>query len=119
MAHVRSLGWVHEGDFLEPGPDVTPPKLISGVEALYPESAQALKLRGRVTVEMTISERGEPSDFRVVESAGETLDDAVLAAVRTWRFAPAEKNGAKVRTRFRVQQTFAGRRALGARNGLS
>jgi TonB family protein len=107
-AHLRSQGWVHEGDFLEPGPDVTPPGKISGENAPYPEPARKLKLRGTVTVEMTITTRGEPVDLRVVESAGETLDDAVLAAVRTWRYAPAEKNGVKVRTRVRVQQTFEG-----------
>jgi TonB family protein len=107
-AYLRSLGWVHEGDFLEPGPDVTPPRKISGENAPYPEPARKLKLRGTVTVEMAITHRGEPSEFRVVESAGETLDDAVLAAVRTWRFSPAEKNGVKVRTRVRVQQTFDG-----------
>jgi TonB family protein len=109
-AHLRSLGWVHEGDFLEPGPDVTPPLKISGENAPYPEPARKLKLRGTVTVEMTITLRGEPADLRVVESAGETLDDAVLAAVRTWRYTPAEKNGVKVRTRVRVQQTFDGKR---------
>jgi serine/threonine-protein kinase len=107
-AHLRSQGWVHEGDFLEPGPDVTPPGKISGENAPYPEPARKLKLRGTVTIEMTITTRGEPVDLRVVESAGETLDDAVLAAVRTWRYAPAEKNGVKVRTRVRVQQTFEG-----------
>jgi TonB family protein len=109
-AHLRSLGWVHEGDFLEPGPDVTPPRKISGEDAPYPEPARKLKLRGTVRIEMTITTRGEPVDLRVVESAGETLDDAVLAAVRTWRYAPADKNGVKVQTRVRVQQTFEGGR---------
>ena len=109
-AHLRSLGWVHEGDFLEPGPDVTPPRKISGESAPYPEPARKLKLRGTVAVEMTITTRGEPTDLRVVESAGAALDDAVLAAVRTWRYATAEKNGVKVQTRVRVQQDFEGGR---------
>jgi TonB family protein len=109
-AYLRSLGWVHEGDFLEPGPDVTPPRKISGENAPYPDPARKLKLRGTVTVEMTITTWGEPAELRVVESAGETLDDAVLAAVRTWRYTPAEKNGVKVRTRVRVRQTFEGGR---------
>jgi serine/threonine-protein kinase len=106
--HLRSLGSVHEGDFLEPGPDVTAPEKISGETAPFPKLARKHRLRGTVTVEMTVTERGEPADLRVVESAGETLDDAVLAAVRTWRYTPAEKNGVRVRTRVRVEQTFGG-----------
>jgi serine/threonine-protein kinase len=107
-AHLKSLGWVHEGDFLEPGPDVTPPEKISGETAPYPKLARKLRLQGTVTLEMTVTERGEPADLRVVESAGETLDDAALTAVRTWRYTPAEKNGVRVRTRVRVEQTFGG-----------
>ncbi len=106
--HLRNLGWVREGDFLEPGPDVTSPKKISGEAAAYPEPARQLKLRGTVAVEFTVTERGEPVDLRVVESAGQILDDAVLAAASTWRYAPAVKNGVKVRTRVRVEQTFGG-----------
>jgi TonB family protein len=104
--HLRSLGWVREGDFLEPGPDVTPPQKISGETAPYPEAARKLKLRGTVAVEMTVTEQGEPAELRVVESAGEILDGAVLAAVRDWRYSPAQKNGVKVRTRVRVEQAF-------------
>jgi TonB family protein len=104
--HLRSLGWVREGDFLEPGPDVTPPEKLSGGTAPYPEAARKLKLRGMVAVEMTVTEQGEPAELRVVESAGEILDGAVLAAVRDWRYTPAQKNGVKVRTRVRVEQTF-------------
>jgi serine/threonine-protein kinase len=104
--HLRSLGWVREGDFLEPGPDVTPPQKISGETAPYPEAARKLKLRGTVAVEMTVTEQGEPAELRVVESAGEILDGAVLAAVRDWRYTPAQKNGVKVRTRVRVEQAF-------------
>jgi serine/threonine-protein kinase len=106
--HLRSLGWVREGDFLESGPDVTPPQKISGETAPYPEEAQKLKLRGTVAVEMTVTERGEPTELRVVESAGEVLDGAVLAAVTDWRYTPAQKNGVKVRTRVRVVQAFGG-----------
>jgi serine/threonine-protein kinase len=110
--HLRSLGWVREGDFLEPGPDLTLPEKISGETAPYSEAASKLKLRGTVSIEMTVTEQGEPADLRVVESAGEILDDAVLAAVRNWRYTPAQKNGVKVRTRVRVEQTFGGKGAL-------
>jgi TonB family protein len=110
--HLRNLGWVREGDFLEPGPDVTPPQKVSGETAPYSEAVSKLKLRGTVAIEMTVTEQGETAELHVVESAGEILDDAVLAAVRNWRYTPAQKNGVKVRTRVRVEQTFGRKGAL-------
>jgi TonB family protein len=91
---------------------VTPPQKISGETAPYPDPARRLKLGGTVSIEMTVTVAGEPAELRVVESAGEVLDDAVLAAVRNWRYTPAQKNGVKVRTRVRVEQTFSGKGAL-------
>jgi len=110
--HLRRLGWVREGDFLEPGRDVTPPQKISGETTPCPEDAQKQSLQGTVAVEMTVTEKGEPTDLRIVKSAGESLDGAVLAAVRDWRYTPAMKNGVKVQTRVRVEQTFGGNGSL-------
>jgi TonB family protein len=103
---LRLGGWVREGDLVEQGPGVTPPRRISGEAAPYPEAARRLKLEGTVTVELIVTERGEPVKLRVVESAGEILDSAVLAAARTWRYAPAEKGGVKVRVRLQARQRF-------------
>ncbi|HWW92327.1 MAG TPA: energy transducer TonB, partial [Vicinamibacteria bacterium] len=76
------------------------------------EDAQKQSLQGTVAVEMTVTEKGEPTDLRIVKSAGESLDGAVLAAVRDWRYTPAMKNGVKVQTRVRVEQTFGGNGSL-------
>jgi TonB family protein len=53
-----------------------------------------------------VTETGEPTDLRITQSAGAVLDEAVLKALRTWRFAPALNNGVKVRTRVQRRQTF-------------
>jgi TonB family protein len=63
-------------------------------------------MSGTVGVEITVTEQGEVQNPRIVESAGEVLDQAVLAAVRNWRYTPAEKNGVKVKVRLRVRQHF-------------
>ena len=97
---------VHEGDLVELGADVVPPKKTSGKFASYPEDAAAKKLQGKVTVELTVTEKGEPADLTVVESAGAPLDQAVLEAVRKWRYEPAVKNGVKVKVRIREWQSF-------------
>jgi len=95
-----------EGALVELGPDVTPPKRISGTIARYPDEARRAKKSGTVTVEMLVNEKGEPSELKVVESAGDILDKAVLEAVGTWRFEPAQKQGVKVKVRVQARHTF-------------
>ncbi len=103
---LRTGGWVQRGDLVEMGPGVTAPRKISGDPARSPEAARQLRLRGTVTVELTVTETGEVLDPRVVESAGEILDQAMLDAVGHWRYEPADLNGLKVRMRIRESQAF-------------
>ena len=79
---------------------VTPPTRIAGNPPEYPDQARRLNLLGTVKLEMTVDENGEPTNLRVVESAGEILDHAVVDAVREWRYDPARKNGVKVKLRW-------------------
>jgi TonB family protein len=77
-----------------PGDPSELPKLRSG------ESAS-------VIVSFVITEDGEVKDARVVESGGSKfLDEAVLQAVRKWRYSPAVKRGVKVKVRITQKQTF-------------
>jgi eukaryotic-like serine/threonine-protein kinase len=103
---LRTGGWVQRGDLVELGAGVTAPRKVSGDPALSPDAARRLRLRGTVTVEMTVTESGKVADPRVVESAGEILDQALLDAVRHWRYEPADLNGLKVRVRIRESQAF-------------
>jgi serine/threonine-protein kinase len=103
---MRAKSWVRVGDLVELGPGVTAPRRVAGRPASYPEAARRLRLKGSVTVEMLVSEQGDVLQPRVVESAGEVLDEALLIAVRDWRYAPAEANGVKVRVRIQARQTF-------------
>jgi serine/threonine-protein kinase len=103
---LRMGGWVQRGDLVEMGPGVTAPRKISGDLARSPDAARRLRLRGKVTVELTVTETGEVIDPRVVESAGELLDQALLDAVRQWRYEPADRNGVKVKVRIRESQVF-------------
>jgi TonB family protein len=54
-----------------------------------------------------VSDEGEVVEPKVVESGGsKILDEAVLAAVRSWRYTPAAKRGVKVKVRITQKQTF-------------
>jgi serine/threonine-protein kinase len=97
---------VVEGQLVEMGPGVTPPVRVSGESAAYPPRARKLRLGGSVLVDLVVDEGGLPTDLRVAESAGPILDEAVLAAVRTWRFEPARKDGVRVKVRWQARQTY-------------
>ncbi len=106
---MEALGWVRAGDLVDLGAGVTPPRKVSGEPAPYPSAAKSRKIAGTVMVEFTVTEGGEPEDIRVVRSGGPILDAGMSAAVRTWRYAPAERNGVKVRVRIRAEQQFRSR----------
>jgi serine/threonine-protein kinase len=97
---------VVEGQLVEMGPGVTPPVRVGGESAAYPPRARKLKLGGSVLVDLIVDENGLPIDPRVAESAGPILDEAVLTAVRTWRFEPARKDGVRVKVRWQARQTY-------------
>jgi serine/threonine-protein kinase len=86
----------------------TQPRRLSGSSAPYPASAPRLRPGRDVTVAGTfvVSEEGEIIDLRIVESAGEVVDQAVMAAVRNWKYSPGARRGVKVKVRVPFKQTF-------------
>jgi TonB family protein len=81
----------------------------SGSSASYP-SDRAPRLRSgdavSVRVSFVVTEAGEVTDVKVVESGGQAVDDAVVRAVRGWKYSPAVKAGQKVKVRVEFRQTF-------------
>jgi serine/threonine-protein kinase len=88
------------------GPSVTPPRRMSGKVPSYPDAARDRGLEGAPAVEVWIGERGDVINVAVVESAGPMLDEALMEAVRSWRFTPAKLNGVPVSMRMTVQHVF-------------
>jgi len=84
----------------------TAPVRTSGSSANYPKGAPKYKDRVEVGGFAVVSERGEVTDVKITESAGEMVDAAVAAAVRTWKFTPGVKKGIKVKVRIPFKQTF-------------
>jgi TonB family protein len=87
----------------------TPARKLSGMSASYPtDRGSRLKSGNSVSVRLSfvVTETGEVTDIRVVESAGRLVDEAVLTAVRTWKYSPAVKNETKVKVRVDFRQTF-------------
>ena len=99
--------WIpSEGTLVAFDGSVSPPRKISGNPPPYPDEARRVNLLGTVKVEMIVTETGEPTDLRVVGSAGEILDRAVVNAVRTWRYEPATRSGVKVKVHWSYQHSY-------------
>jgi TonB family protein len=97
---------VYEGMFVNFAQLDQEPKHVSGAYPTRPEQAQKMRMTGTVVVEMVVTEAGHTTDLQVTRSATPVLDDAVLKALRQWRFEPAREKGVKVRTRLERTFTF-------------
>lgn len=67
-----------------------PPELLEFVQADYPPEAKAQALTASVKLVVTIDETGAVADAQVPEPVGNGFDEAAIAAVKRFRFSPAE-----------------------------
>ncbi|MFP2934617.1 energy transducer TonB, partial [Pyxidicoccus sp. 3LG] len=75
-------------------PTITkPPELVQQVEAQYPPDALAQGLTASVRLIITIAEDGSVADVQPTELVGNGFDEAAQAAVRQFKFSPAEVDG--------------------------
>ena len=84
--------------FAERAVDV-PARLARGEPPAYPARARADGLEADVHMELVVSRLGEVVSAQVAQPVGHGLDEAALAAARTFRFTPAVKEGRPVRAR--------------------
>ncbi|MBY0407539.1 MAG: TonB family protein [Rickettsiales bacterium] len=76
---------------------VTPASFIGAAvnnpAPVYPEAARKRNEEGRVLLSVFVRENGEAGEVRLASSSGYAqLDEAALAAVKAWRFAPAKRD---------------------------
>jgi len=74
---------------------VVAPKLISTVQIQSDSDAapSGFTIDRRTIVAMTVDATGKPSDLKIVQSLGSTMDRNVLAAVSQYRFTPGTLDG--------------------------
>ena len=84
-------------------------KKVGGTSASYPSDLPKLRSgdSASVTISFVVTEEGDVADPKIVESGGgKALNEAVLGAVRSWKYSPASKRGVKVKVRITLKQTF-------------
>ncbi|GHA74362.1 energy transducer TonB [Cognatilysobacter bugurensis] len=92
-----------------PAPSISPtqPLARNTPPPAYPEALACEDVGGQVVLQLEIGADGRPASMRLLTSSGESqLDDAAIAAVRGWEFAPATRNGQPVTSRIQVPVTF-------------
>jgi len=63
-------------------------------------------VRGDVVVEVTIDEKGNVVETKLLKSVGFGLDDVIIETVRQWRFQPAKVDGVPVSSKHDVHFHF-------------
>jgi TonB family protein len=86
------------------GGDVTPPKLVHSVSAVFPDSERGKDKRSvTVVCKLVVTAQGLPEDVQVVQSPGKDFDDSAMAAIRQYRFTPATRRGKPVAVSIRLE----------------
>ena len=85
---------------------LTPPKVLKEVRPVYSQDAMERKVQGDVLLELVVTEKGIPTDIRVIKPLDPALDRAAIEAALEWRFEPARKNGDPVRVQVHLELRF-------------
>lgn len=97
------------------GNGVSAPRLLKESGPGYAEDARIAKHQGQVRVLFVVEKTGLVRDIRVLRSVGLGLDEKAVDAVRTWTFAPGQKDGSPVAVEVQLEVNF---RLLSSSNEL-
>ncbi|HMC93559.1 MAG TPA: TonB family protein, partial [Polyangia bacterium] len=70
---------------------LTPPRLVTFVDANYPEAARTAHLQANVELELMIDVAGKVTEARVVAPVGNGFEAAAIEAARRFVFEPAKR----------------------------
>jgi TonB family protein len=92
--------------FLKPQGGVSPPHPISAPDPEYSPEAQQQKYQGTVVVSLIVDPSGTTRDLQVQGPLGLGLDELAVAAISTWKFEPAQRDGKPVPVAIAVEVNF-------------
>jgi TonB family protein len=78
------------------GSGVTPPGVVYKPEPDYSEEARRKGVEGTIQLTLIVKADGSVGEVKVKRAIGHGLDEQAIAAVRTWKFRPAMKDGIPV-----------------------
>ena len=97
-----------EGKRVKRPPPASPPQLLSSPPPRYPATVRAAKKAGKVSVLIQVRANGSAASTSVYRSSGNSqLDQAAVAAARSWKFSQTPSLEAGATIAVVVQVTFA------------
>jgi len=100
----QALATAPHGMYSSASPDVIPPALLRRQMPEVPTGGAPLD--GRGLLELTIDETGGVTSARLVPASNRHQDRMMVSAAKTWRFAPATRNGEPVQYRLQMPITW-------------
>jgi protein TonB len=94
------------GGIFKIGGGVSAPRAIYDPDPDYSEEARKAHYQGSVILNVIVDASGHPKDIHIQRSLGMGLDEKAIAAVKTWRFQPALKDGHPVAVQMSVEVNF-------------
>jgi TonB family protein len=88
------------------GAGVKAPIVTYKVEPKYTKEARAAKIEGAVVLSLIVTETGDVKNIEVKRGLEKGLDQNAVAAVETWKFQPATKDGKPVSVFANVEVNF-------------
>jgi hypothetical protein len=88
------------------GPEVTAPRLVSTVLALYPSGVSAKDVQGMTVMAMVVGVNGLPAHIQVLHRHGDSFDRSSIAAVMHSTFEPGKLAGKPVPVWIDVRVVF-------------
>lgn len=88
------------------GHGVSPPHAFSAPDPDYSDEARKAKYQGTLVAWLVVDPTGKPRDLQVQIPLGFGLDEKAIAAISTWRFDPAKKDGNPVAVQINVEVSF-------------
>jgi feruloyl esterase len=85
---------------------VAPPRPLQTPEPEYSESARKKRIQGIVTLLLIVGTDGRTYNIKVVGPLEPSLDDNAIEAVKTWKFAPATKDGKLVAVQMKIEVDY-------------
>jgi protein TonB len=72
----------------------------------YTPEAMRAKIQGEVVMRTIVTQKGQPTEIRVVKSLEESLDREAVSALSKWAFEPGRRNGEPVRVDVEITVSF-------------
>lgn len=91
---------------LVPGADFEPPRPLHVVQPVYPLDLKRRGISGHVYANCLVDETGRVQDARVIDASDQAFSQAALAALQSWTFTPAHRNGTPIAIRVSVPIKF-------------